>query len=252
MSTLEILVNSFDKKSGMLSFVSNGGKRIPLANGPVFVSRDKKTDRVSAIQQTDGSVSIITVYSKPRDSVTWNIQKNGLLDLKVAYEPEKNVPYAGITFSFPEDNVSGMKWMGLGPYRVWKNRNTGSDFGVWEKEYNQTITGYSGFEYPEFKGYHAELYWADIKTKNSPGFKVYVKSNDVYLRLLTPDQSEDARTTTVKFPSGNISFLHGINAIGTKFKNTSVLGPQSSKYNFKPHNYHGGKLRMHLVFDFGF
>lgn len=242
---------TFDKKNGMLTSVHNGEKNIPLSKGPIFVSREKQIEQVSAVQQADGSVSVLTAFSKPKDSVIWNIQKNGILDLKVAYEPASNTPYAGITFSFPEDNVSGIKWMGQGPYRVWKNRDMGSDFGVWEKEYNSTITGKSGFVYPEFKGYHAELYWAEIKTRNTPGFKVYVKSDDVYLRLLTPDQSKDARTTTVKFPTGNISFLHGINAIGTKFKDASVLGPQSSNYSFNSNNFHGRKLRMHIVFDFG-
>jgi len=243
---------TFEKKSGMLSAVSNSGKNIPLTGGPLFVSREQKIDQVSAVQQTDGSVSITTVYEKSADSVIWRIQKDGLLDLKVAYMPTTSAPYAGITFSFPEDNVSGLKWMGQGPNRVWKNRISGTNFGVWEKQYNQTITGKSGFEYPEFKGYHADIYWAEIKTKNTPGFKVYVKSNDVFLRMLTPDQSEDGRTTIVKFPSGDISFLHGINSIGTKFTRSSILGPQSSEYLFNEKRTYGGKLRMNIVFDFGY
>ena len=104
--------------------------------------------------------------------------------------------------------------------------------------------------YPEFKGYHPEVYWAEIKTNNTPGFKVYIKSNDIFLRMLTPDFSDDGRQTTIEFPPGDISFLHGINAIGTKFKKESALGPQSSKYLFNANNFHGEKLRMHLVFDF--
>ncbi len=246
------LICKFEKKNGMLHSVSNKGINIPLTNGPLFVSREKKIKNISAIPQKDGSVSIITVYAKSADSVIWNIQKNGLLDLKIAYQPNKNAAYSGITFSFPEDNVSGIKWMGQGPYRVWKNRMQETNFGVWEKQHNLTVTGHSGFNYPEFKGYHADLYWAEIKGKNQPGFKVYTKSNDIFLRLLTPEQSDDGRTTTMKFPSGNISFLHAINAIGTKFKATSALGPQSSANFFSPNHFHGKKLRMHIIFDFGF
>ena len=60
-----------------------------------------------------------------------------------------------------------MSWLGGGPYRVWKNRLRGANMGVWEKAYNNTITGES-FEnliYPEFKGYHSNLYWATIQNK---------------------------------------------------------------------------------------
>ena len=31
----------------------------------------------------------------------------------------------GFSFSFPEKNISGMRWLGKGPYRVWKNRIEG-------------------------------------------------------------------------------------------------------------------------------
>lgn len=234
----------------MLTSVSNKGTDIPLTDGPVFVSQDKKVKEVNTQIKNDGSIVITTVYEKKLDSVIWQVQKNGLLDLKVAYSPANSSPYAGISFSFPEEEISGMKWMGQGPYRVWKNRNSDTDFGIWEKQYNQTITGHSGFEYPEFKGYHSDVYWAEIKTRKTPPFKVYINSNDIYLRMLTPDFSEDGKHTTVKFPAGDISFLHGISAIGTKFKKPNVLGPQSGNAIFSTNAFHGEKLRLHLVFDF--
>lgn len=33
---------------------------------------------------------------------------------------DKNIYYLGLSFSFPEKEVKGMRWMGRGPYRVWK------------------------------------------------------------------------------------------------------------------------------------
>lgn len=242
---------SFDKNNGLLSSVKKGDQIIPLKNGPLFVSKEKEVDQVNVVKNKDGSIALYVIYSKEKDSVNWIVLKNGLLRLKVAYEPASRASYAGISFDFPKDNVSGMKWMGEGPYRVWKNRAQGTNFGVWEKKYNQTITGHSGFDYPEFKGYHAEVYWVEVKAKNSPGFKVFIKSDDVFLRMLTPDQSKDGRTTLIDFPVGDISFLHGINSIGTKFKKTSKLGPQSSEYHFNPKKIHGRKLRLELIFDFG-
>jgi len=241
---------TFEKESGLLSAVLSSGKNIPFTNGPVFVSQDKKVEKVITKEEGDGSISIITIFEKEKDSITWNIQKNGLLELQVAYQPGKNASYAGVSFSFPEDNISGMKWMGQGPYRVWKNRKQETSFGVWQKQYNNTITGHSGFEYPEFKGYHSEVFWVDVQTKYTPGFKVCVKSNDVFLRMLTPEFSEDGRNTIVEFPKGDISFLHSINAIGTKFKTPGATGPQASKYLFNTNAFYGEKLRMHLIFDF--
>ena len=95
------------------------------------------------------------------------------------------------------------------------------------------------------------MFWVDVQTKNTPGFKVYVKSEDIFMRMLTPEFSEDGRNTIVKFPKGDISFLHGINAIGTKFKTAGATGPQATKYSFSTNAFYGEKLRMHLVFDFG-
>ena len=57
----------------------------------------------------------------------------------------------GLTFSYPEQNCSGMKWMGRGPYRVWKNRIAGTNYGIWHKDYNNTITGES-FEESDISG----------------------------------------------------------------------------------------------------
>ena len=244
------MVYAFDKKNGQLVSVQKENDSVPLKDGPVFVSRDKQVESVKAVKNNNGSVAINTVYAEKKDSVSWIIQKNGLVELTVAYEPNKDASYAGFSFSFPEENISGMKWMGQGPYRVWKNRMSDTSFGVWEKEYNNTSTGNSGFEYPEFKGYLAETYWVDVKVKKGLGFKVYVKSKDVFFRMLTPDQPEDGRSTIVDFPAGDISFLHGINAIGTKFKGTVNLGPQSSKNYFNASRIDGRKLRMSLVFDF--
>ena len=240
----------FDQKSGLLITVTKNGKIIPLKDGPVFVSKEKEVEKVISTREADGSISITTIYKKGGDSVIWNVKKNGQLGLAVAYEPAKSTFHAGISFSFPESSISGMKWMGQGPYRVWKNRMEGTNFGVWEKQYNTTVTGYLGLDYPEFKGYHAELYWIDVKTKDATGFRVYAQSDDVFLRMLTPDTAKSVGSTKVKFPVGNISFLHGIDAIGTKFSSTSTKGPQSSKYRYHTYGHDRVKLKMNLLFDF--
>jgi hypothetical protein len=239
---------SFQKSNGMLSKVLKDGQLIPLSNGPVFVSKEKKVQELKHAFKDNKLV--IDVLFENGDHFSWAIDGNGAVKLDVAYEPANNCQFAGITFDFPEKNVAGMKWLGDGPYRVYKNRMKGVNFGLWEKAYNNSITGESGFEYPEFKGYHSEVYWAEVEGKEVPGFKVYVHSDDIFLRMLTPDEPKEPAKTKMEYPAGDISFLHGINAIGTKFKDAQNLGPQSNPYTFSAAKIHGGKLHMQLTFVF--
>ncbi|NOY97079.1 MAG: beta-galactosidase, partial [Chlorobi bacterium] len=239
---------SFSKIDGTIKKIIKAGRVIPLSNGPVFVSREKEVQKVT--HQFEKNNLVVDVIFKGGDTFRWIVSKNGLLGLKVAYEPANMCQFAGITFDYPEEEASGLKWLGNGPYRVYKNRMKGVEFGVWEKKYNNTITGESGFEYPEFKGYYSETYWAKIKGRTSPGFKVFVHSNDIFLRMLTPGSPMSPANTKIDYPKGDISFLHGINAIGTKFREAGNYGPQSSPYYFRPSRIHGGKLKMELTFDF--
>jgi hypothetical protein len=153
----------------------------------------------------------------------------------------------GINFDFPETDVKGMKWMGGGPYRVWKNRMKGVTLGVWEKEYNDTRTGDS-WVYPEFKGYHRDFYWATIKNKVSD-FTIYNASEEpLFLRMYTPSQPAGAAKTftAAAFSQTGISFMHGISAMGTKFSESFVAGPESERYKITDARKFSGKL----YFDF--
>ncbi|MDB5029831.1 MAG: glycoside hydrolase family 2, partial [Mucilaginibacter sp.] len=150
--------------------------------------------------------------------------------LEYTYTQTGDADYMGITFNYPEEKITGMKWLGRGPYRVWKNRLRGQLFGVWHKAYNNAITGET-WGYPEFKGYHAEVSWAVIENKESP-FIVYTNNKNMYLQMLRPAREKDAlkdNNVEPPFPDGNIGFLNGISAIGTKFQPARVMGPQSQK-----------------------
>ena len=74
---------------------------------------------------------------------------------------------------------------GRGPYRVWKNRIPGTNYGVWHKEYNNTITGesFENLVYPEFKGYHANMYWATLESDTTP-FTVYSRNDGIFFHVL--------------------------------------------------------------------
>ncbi len=239
---------TFNKLDGTISQIRQGDKLIPLSNGPLLVSGIKKIKQVS--NRFDGNNLVIETLYENGDQVKWTIKGDGLADLEISYEPGNNSQFAGITFNYPEENVAGMKWLGNGPYRVYKNRMKGVGFGLWEKPYNNTVTGESGYTYPEFKGYHSEVYWVKIIGKDVPDFKVFIQSKDIFLRILTPKEPKEAGKTKMEYPKGDLSFLHSINAIGTKFTDPAASGPQSLPATFSSGKIHGGKLNMKLTFDF--
>ena len=84
-------------------------------------------------------------------SVQWTFSGGMPVKLSYKYSQKGQFDFSGITFNYPEGLITGMKWEGRGPYRVWKNRMKGQQFGVWHKDYNNTITGES-WKYTEFKG----------------------------------------------------------------------------------------------------
>ncbi|APZ45569.1 beta-galactosidase [Polaribacter reichenbachii] len=249
----KILINAngnrfvFSKKTGLLKEVKKGDKIIPLKDGPILLGSKSKLEMVNVIDSED-KVEIIALFEKRRkywdwkenkettqDFLKWTIKPNGTLDLHVEIRNIKMVKeYMGITFSFPEKEVRGMKWLGDGPYRVWRNRMKGTQFKVWENDYNNTVTGETEFVYPEFKGFFSSLNWLNVKGNHNNGFTVYCNSKDTYLRMLTPDQPEDPeKGASVKnFPKGDISFVKNIPAIGTKFKEPNKMGPYGNEIHY--------------------
>ncbi len=202
-------------------------RELPLSDGPVFTETPLKLSALKHFDQ-EGSHHVQAVYENGSELI-WTMHPGGLVDMRLSYQPEGDfngnrggtIPYTGASFSYPEEEIKSVKYMGNGPYRVWKNRRAGVYFNVWEKPYNNTITGHSGFDYPEFKGYYSDLYWAVIKDRNEQEFTVYSKTQDLFLRLFTPEEAPVPARTTVEHPAGDISFMLGIPPIGTKFADAS-------------------------------
>jgi len=216
----------FDKKTGLLQGVTSGSAGISFGNGPVLAS-GKATFQQFRHRREGNDYVVEAVYTGDLKKVTWRMQGNGLLRLDYAYRPDTgSYPYLGISFDYPENKVKGARFLGRGPYRVWKNRLQGPQLGVWEKTYNNTVTGES-WTYPEFKGYHADFQWVLMQNEELP-FRIMSGTDGLFLRLYTPEKPKGAQNenTSPPFPSGNLSFLHGISAIGTKFSTAESSGPQ--------------------------
>jgi hypothetical protein len=254
----------FNAKDGNIAAITNSKGIISLAGGPVAVGIKTRFNQTKS--RMEGNVAVATFfYFGGVDSIRWEMHPDGKLKMSAVMLTratfgggfddsfmEENIPVFGLTFNYPEEQVKGMQWFGRGPYRVWKNRIKGTNYGFWDKAYNNTITGES-FEsliYPEFKGYHANLYWAKMQTRESD-FKIYSASDGVFFRVFTPEEPkfrQDGKNTMPDFPEGDLSFLYEIPAIRC-FKPVHQHGPNSQPSSIRIKKGDEG-VKMHLIFDF--
>lgn len=237
-----------NKKTGLLAGTKNvSNDNLSFAKGPVLVQGTATVTGVKQYQEADGQVVEFT-YSGDMKTVRWKMMGSGWVSMEYEYALNGTYPFAGVSFNYPENFVLGAKWLGKGPYRVWKNRLQGTPVNVWANLYNNTQTGYSPMVYPEFKGYYGDITWMEFNTVEG---KFYVASKDtgLYVRLFDFYALSGVNPHPA-LPVGNISFLDCIPPIGTKLAlnisaNTKVLGPQSE---LTPIN---GPVKRNLYFYFG-
>ncbi|TWI69492.1 beta galactosidase small subunit [Pseudoduganella lurida] len=219
--------NAVDPLGQPVSFervrVGHAPARFPaLADGPAIVTsgtaKDKDGKPVAWLEARN---------SAGLDRVRWTLHGDGALQLDYAYRLDGTVQYHGVTFDHPQDaqdTGASLRWLGEGPYRVWKNRLQGTWLGVHEVAQFDLQPG-EAFRYPESQGFFAGVRWARLKTATGT-LLVNAAAPDGYLRVGTPRISHG--NTTVEFPAGDLSWLHAIPAIGEKFSGTEVLGPAAA------------------------
>ncbi len=243
------------KTTGLLEEVVHRQGRIPLEKGPVFITNHTVNCKsvTSLIQEGILRIHTLYTYSNGRTAYqfTWTMLPNGVLQLDYDYRPGDNTEMAGITFSFPEEGMTGARLFANGPYRVYKNRMKGGSLSMWEKEYNDAITG-EVWEYPEFKGYYSLFYGMRLDCPTP--FEVYSGSEDLFLHLFTPSiqtqYDRERNYTFPRYPEGNLSFLDAIPAVGTKFGKAPDSGPQSQLNRFKEFSASPNMVnRLYFKFD---
>ena len=224
---------SFSKKTGILKTVKNANKLIPFNEGPIFVSDKKKeniqTKKLKINLSESKSSQVIEISNHPDfDQLKWTIYGSGWLKVEYSYTIKDSLDYLGVSFNFPEADMLGMKCLGKGPYRVWKNRLKGQNIDVWQKNYSNFQLN-TKWDYPVFPGYFANFSWAVFDTKDGY-FTVMTENNDLFIRTFKQKDGVKPKYTKMIWPEGDISFLHAIPAIGTKFQKAKTLGPQSLKF----------------------
>ena len=251
-------------KTGYITKINNKEHEIPFINGPKPIGMKAEVDKVTLSQEDQNAVCRID-YNGGIDHIKWTMYADGrvhmeLVALKNAGRSsgfdgafyEGDIDKFGITFDFPEEGVEGITLFGRGPYHTWRNRLQGIEYGIWEKEYNTTITGesFENLVYPEFKGYYANFLAGNLQAGNN-SFKVFSESDKLFLRLFTPDEAKNGfRGSHFQpgFPDGNISFMYEIPG-QRAFKPLEQQGPSSQPSNIRIKSGDEG-ISMNLWFDF--
>ena len=239
---------SFNKTTGKIAALAND-KSAPISfgNGPVLVSGS--ANFVSLNHRKEGENIVAEAkYDGDMKSIKWTMYPSGWLQMDYSYTLNGKYPFAGISFNYPENFVLGAKWMGKGPYRVWKNRMQGVTYNTWENFKNDTQTGAFPWIFPEFKGYYADISWLQMNTVEGK-FTIATAQENLFVRLfdfygLTGNKPHP------DLPVGDISFLDGIPAIGSKLglritPKPEMYGPAGETNQFN------GEQKRTLYFFFG-
>lgn len=236
---------TFNLKTGNLHGVKNGGYDISFAGANPFAGFNRTFKSARHFQTEEGY--LVQMLYDSASYINWTILGDGWIRMDYGYLLNGSYELAGITFTYPEEKVMGAKLLADGPYRVWKNRLKGTQFGLYDKKYNNTVTGQS-WDYPEFKGYYSGFYAAEIHTTEQP-ITIVSSTKEIFLHLFTPATATNLKGVSggvnPAFPSGSISIMNGITPIGTKFSRADQEGPQGEK------NHYNGPVKGTVYFRFG-
>ena len=257
----------FNKATGELAGVVCDGNPLSLTNGPrlIAVRRadrradgtveqkvpkgvDRRYDNVAALGKLtsltsglDGVDAVIEAnYAGELRQTRWRISPDGDVRLDYEYAFDSVVDLIGINFDYPETAMKSIRWLGMGPYRVWQNRLHGTTLDVWQNAYNDPIPSET-FVYPEFKGYFRDWRWANIETTEG-SLLVENESPGSYLGVYSPRDGRDALLYT--FPPSGIAILDVIPPVRNKVNATDLIGPSSQAQRVM--GVHHGTVRFHF------
>lgn len=234
---------SFRKSDATITSVTRNadGRIIPLKDGPVAVGMKMVLADLSA-RMENGDAVLCARYRGAADSIVWRLAPDGLLSMDAVLLnrasggggfddafTDTEVLNLGLTFSYPESECSGMRWMGRGPYRVWKNRIPGQIMVFGRK----IIIIQSPVKVPNVWFIRSSraimLIFTGQLCKVLPLHLRFMRRVTDIPASIYPEEPhgrQDGLNTMPDFPAGDVSFLLDIPAIRC-FKPISQHGPQS-------------------------
>jgi len=240
----------FDATSGELVILRRGGLSIrlrgphltawlrhPGSRGFDDIAGDMRLRNLDLAPADSPGVLARASYDGALRKVTWKLHDGELvMEYELAFAGKADI--LGVRFDPAGEPVSAKRWVGAGPYRIWSNRQAGTEFGLHAANYSLSVPGES-YHYPEFEGFFGEWSWLQLRTR---GARIAIRNGgDVpFFALYRPAPGANP---ILEVPDMGWSFLHAIPSIGTKFASADVLGPQSQPRPFS------GMIRGELIFD---
>jgi hypothetical protein len=208
----------FSRSTGQLARATVAGRSMALSGPRVADWRPSTTPPPSAstgiatprVRNLGHALEVHSEGALP--ALRWRMDSEGWLEL--SYTLGSEVP--GLGFIFDPGFVRGFRRLGEGPFRTWGNRLAGRRLGLWYTPANDTRTGVD-WDYPEMRGYHSGVRWATIETVDLDITMDSTSDTSRYLQLLHPAIGPEPRHTSVPFPEPQLSILHWIPGIGSKF-----------------------------------
>lgn len=239
----------FSKENGRLVSVEIAGTTMSLTNGPRFVAArrsdrsldqfynhdDKEAEKKKTLytefadqgafdgfEWKDGKLTVKYKHGS-LDAVNWRFLQNGGIDVTCDYNFGGVVDLMCMAFDYPEAKVKSKSWVGNGPYRVWQNREQGPQYGYWHNDYNDPIPGES-WDYPEFKGYFANVKWMQIQTGEG-NISFSGLTGDEHIGVYTPRDGRDELLYTL--PQTGLAIYKVIPSVRNKVNTTDLNGPSA-------------------------
>jgi hypothetical protein len=169
-----------------------------------------------------GEAVIEARYGGGRGVVSWRIAPGGRVRVAYEYAFDGEADLLGLDLGMPSGALDRIRWLGRGPFRVWKNRMQGTRLDVWENAANEARPG-EDWTFPEHRGYFHDWRFAVL---DFAGGRMTLEQPDgpAFLGVGTP--RDGAVGPLARLPETGIALLHAIPPIRNKFEPAELLGPQ--------------------------
>jgi hypothetical protein len=216
----------FSQQTGRLTAVRRGAQDFSLTNGP-RPAAGRATLREIHFDDDGPDAVIAAQYDGDLKFVLWRVFNNGWVKCRCTYAATGTNAFSGVLFDYPENQVQHKRWVGDGPFRIWKNRRGGVTPGCWENNYPSPPAGARDGIHPAFEGFFANVDWLQLDT--AEGSITVVPENIPFVQVLTPEfpSPELAGRAFPPVPKCGLGFLDAIPALGGQLQATRPDDPQS-------------------------